>query len=372
MAHQNNFSRRRWMQFAGGAVAGTWWAHHAALGFGQPPALEPANQEPSGLNATPSGDQVPASGSEENSPPAPSSSGEPVLSTDVAPKYQEPQTVLWRFGVSVEPGRAQCEGVYATFTVPKDWPEQKVKIVDTAVSSFVTMHDTRDLNGMATQHILRMGRVPAGATAQMVVTAEVEKYKIHSQVPADSLVVPAKPDKDVKNYLSSSPYIDPRHSRIKRAITELTAEASTTDGWKLVEQIYDWVREKVAYREGTIKTAVQALEDGQGDCEELTSLFVAMCRAARVPARMVWVPGHCYPEFYLEDSAGKGYWFPCQAAGNREFGTMDEKRPILQKGDRFKVPEHKDVQRYVAEFCKIDAVRGTGKPNVSFIQEKAA
>ena len=65
----------------------------------------------------------------------------------------------------------------------------------------------------------------------------------------------------------------------------------------------------------------------------MSSLFVAICRADGIPARLVRVPGHCYPEFYLLDRDGKGRWFPCQAAGTRAFGGMPDPRPILQKGD---------------------------------------
>jgi hypothetical protein len=100
----------------------------------------------------------------------------------------------------------------------------------------------------------------------------------------------------------------------------------------------------------------------------MTSLFVALCRNARIPARMVWIPDHCYPEFYLEDGEGKGHWFPCQAAGTRQFGRMDEYRPVLQKGDRFKVPEKRQPQRYVAEFFKCDrTVKRDPRPE--FIRE---
>ncbi len=65
-------------------------------------------------------------------------------------------------------------------------------------------------------------------------------------------------------------------------------------------------------------------------------------------------PEHCYPEFYLEDANGFGHWYPCQVAGDRQFGEMKEYRPILQKGDRVKVPEQQGLQRYVAEHfeCK--------------------
>jgi hypothetical protein len=49
---------------------------------------------------------------------------------------------------------------------------------------------------------------------------------------------------------------------------------------------------------------------------------------------------------------------------------MQEYRPILQKGDRFKVPEQNGWQRYVAEFftCK-QRVIGPTPPNVVTIRD---
>jgi hypothetical protein len=113
---------------------------------------------------------------------------------------------------------------------------------------------------------------------------------------------------------------------------------------------------------------VAAVRDGTGDCEELTSLFIALCRVSKIPARTVWVPGHCYPEFFLEDRDGHGHWIPCQAAGTRAFGGIPEHRPVLQKGDNFEVPETRKPQRYVAEFLQTKSVSGA-PPKVKFIRE---
>ena len=93
-----------------------------------------------------------------------------------------------------------------------------------------------------------------------------------------------------------------------------------------------------------------------------------MCRNNGIPARAVWIPGHCYPEFYLENAAGQGFWFPCQAAGTRAFGAMPEYRPVLQKGDSFRIPGNPRPQRYVAESLK--AVKATANPVVKFIRER--
>jgi hypothetical protein len=141
------------------------------------------------------------------------------------------------------------------------------------------------------------------------------------------------------------------------------------EGWAKVEAIYDAVREKVEYRNGTLKGAARALTDGWGDCEELTCLFIACARINGIPARTVWVEGHCYPEFHLVDADGKGSWFPCQAAGARAFGGMPDQLPILQKGDSFRDPDRPGQPlRYVSEFCRGAALTGGGSPQVDWIR----
>jgi hypothetical protein len=95
-----------------------------------------------------------------------------------------------------------------------------------------------------------------------------------------------------------------------------------------------------------------------------------MCRAEGIPARTVWVEGHCYPEFYLVDAKGNGWWFPCQAAGTRAFGGMPDQLPILQKGDAFRDPDRPGKSlRYVSEFVRGSAVEGGGSPKVTWIRE---
>jgi hypothetical protein len=96
-----------------------------------------------------------------------------------------------------------------------------------------------------------------------------------------------------------------------------------------------------------------------------------MCRAQKVPARTVFLPGHCYAEFYLEDDEGQGHWFPCEVVGERQFGGIHDMRPILQKGDNFKNPEEsKERLRWLKE--DFHAAGRGASPQVKFVREPVA
>ncbi len=281
--------------------------------------------------------------------------------------YDSPQKQTWRIGLRLDTNGVACNNIVATFPIPMAWPEQAVRSVGQEIDDRVDRWSVRDLPGGARQIVLTMPRVLAGATPEVMLDLEVTRSRILGPQATYDLVIPSRPDSKLKVFLGTSPYIDSTDSRIRNAARDI-AEQGHANAWSHIEAIYDWVREKVEYVEGDIKAASQALRDGTGDCEELTSLFIAICRASKIPARMVWIPDHCYPEFYLEDAKEFGTWFPCQAAGTRQFGSMDEYRPVLQKGDRFKVPEKRQTVRYVAEFFQCVPV-GKRQPRPIFVRE---
>ncbi len=281
--------------------------------------------------------------------------------------FSAPQTQVWRTGLILTTP-VECRNVIATYPIPQDWPEQTVTLIGKNIDPLVSGWEIREIVGGAKQVALQMPVVPANSTVEMTMQFQIERTRIELSGSTDDLVIPKRGERRLRPYLGNSPYIDASNARIKKVSRDLAAEEIEGD-WRRVERIYDWVRENVKYVEGDLENASVALKNGKGDCEEMTSLFVALCRNAQVPARMVWIPGHCYPEFCLQDSDRNDHWFPCQAAGTRQFGRMDEYRPILQKGDRFKVEESKTPVRYVSEYFKCDR-KGKGKPAPKFIREQ--
>ncbi len=275
----------------------------------------------------------------------------------------------WKMGFSIRAVNANCAGIFATFPVPTDWPEQTAQIVEelSDVSPQVTKVQFRVLGGGVKQVLVTIPILRSGEEAHVYMTYDVTKRIVVAPEDVTMLKIPQRLPREFRRYLGKSPYIETTSPRIKVVAKKVVA--GKDGAWDKVEAIYDWVREHVEYKEGKLKGALAALKDGDGDCEELTSLFVAMCRANRIPARVVWIQGHCYPEFYLQDDQGDGQWYPCQAAGTRSFGGMFDKRLIIQKGDTFKVPEKKAPQRYVAEFLSAKSVRGSGGPQVTWVRK---
>lgn len=285
------------------------------------------------------------------------------------PKMGDSQTTCWRTGIIVKALGGACRGITGYSPIPTEWPEQQVKVIEEEISPEAKI-TYKMVDGGVKLMNLRIRQIPAGREVKALITVEIRRSTILPPDDTDQFVILEKNDlpRYVRMYLSPSPKIESRSPKIRKLAKEIGADEEKA--WKRVEAIYDWVRDHVKYENGPLKGALAALKDGTGDCEELSSLFIAICRAAGIPARTVWVPGHCYPEFYLSDKEGKGYWFPCQAAGTREFGGITETRPVLQKGDNFRPPHNKrDRQRYMAEYLTGTPMPGGGKPQVRFIRE---
>lgn len=280
-----------------------------------------------------------------------------------------------RIGMKIRAVGGPCVGIHATVPIPMDWPEQKVSIVAEEYSPAVKRLPNRDVDGTVQQMIVKIPQLKSGEEAVALVTLEVHRRSI---LPPDDTAAFSLPDRKkldlaLRKYLLPSPKIESTHKQIRDISKQIFTDNADKTAWEQVEAVYDWVRENVEYKNGPLKGALAALKDKDGDCEELTSLFIALCRAGNVPARTVWVPGHCYPEFYLVDRAGEGHWFPCQAAGSRAFGGIPEHRPILQKGDSFRdVDRPREKMRYLSEFLTGKAFRGGGQPSVRFIREDVA
>ena len=271
-----------------------------------------------------------------------------------------------RVGITVQAVGGTCNGIVGHTVIPIEWPEQQVKIVDEEITPNVRLRYV-PLGKSAKMMEIKVSTLRAGDEAKAIVTFEIRRSSILPPDDTDVYVLPdsKKMGRDIRMFLRPSPKIESTDRKIRTLAREIGADQEKA--WDRVEAICDWVRDTFEYKTGPIKGAIATLEDGVGDCEGMTSLFIAICRAADIPARTVWVDGHCYPEFYLVDAENQGHWFPCQAAGSRAFGGILELRTILSKGDNFRPPYNpREHQRYPA----VHFIGSGGKPRVKFIRKE--
>jgi transglutaminase-like putative cysteine protease len=112
----------------------------------------------------------------------------------------------------------------------------------------------------------------------------------------------------LEDFLIDEKYIEKDDPEIQQIANSL--EGRTEE--EIVKNIYDFVIAHLEYvKHGRLDFgAVKALREGKGDCSEYSDLFVALCRAKNIPARVVTgytlrfdseSPKHNWAEAYLQD-----------------------------------------------------------------------
>ena len=284
----------------------------------------------------------------------------------------EPRHSRYRVGARVTASRGACRNILVMVAVPFPCDQQQVEVAEEDISPSVASVEYRELQGGARQMLISIPALARDQQAHALVTFDVSTHVVLPPESTVGLAIPKRAPRQLKRFLGPSPHIEAKNREIRQLARDLARQQTgQADDWQKVEAIYDHVLETVTYVEGPDKSALATLRDGQADCQGRSALFIALCRASKIPARMVWVHGHCYPEFYLEDDQQQGFWFPCESAGNRAFGEMPLARTILQKGDRFIVPERpRERLRYASDFTIGLPAPGGGKPRVKYVREQ--
>lgn len=111
-----------------------------------------------------------------------------------------------------------------------------------------------------------------------------------------------------QNELAEEPLLQVNHREIVRLAVRIAGDSR--DPRVVAERINRWVHDSLAKEVTvTVPNALQVLRDRRGDCNEHTQLYVALARAAGIPARiatgLAYVNGkfyyHAWPEVWLRD-----------------------------------------------------------------------
>ena len=189
--------------------------------------------------------------------------------------------------------------------------------------------------------VFSVDNLPPFATRPIRIRAEINHYSFPRKTGDTNQTV----------YLQPEPYIESAHPDI----ADLASRLAEADPGQTAKKIYNWVSSRIRDSGYTKENfgALHALKTGRGDCTESMYLFIALCRANRIPARgiggylctgnSVLAPGdyHNWAEVYLD-----GTWVlaDCQkkvfAGQHREYIAMNivsrHAAPVMKGYPRFR------------------------------------
>lgn len=142
-------------------------------------------------------------------------------------------------------------------------------------------------------------------------------------VDARSLEAEARPN-DLESFLQAEPLIESDAPEIRdeaaRALEGVTGTRERAE--RLTRHVNGLLEKKPTI---SLPSAVEVLRTKVGDCNEHTALFVALARAAGIPARisvgLVAVRNafyyHAWPEVYIDEGPDRGLWLPVDPTFNQ-------------------------------------------------------
>jgi hypothetical protein len=277
--------------------------------------------------------------------------------------YLEPRPYQLRLGIELE-GTGNATQIKATTVAPVEHPEQKLEAV--GVDGVGCSAALRALTPEAGQLVLA---APGIAKGQKIAAAATYKLTLHKEYHAyvrERFPAAQKFSKESsKQYLYDSPGIQMRSKEVRELVKSVGGQIEHP--WDRAKAYHAWVWENIRVRIGSYTSVVEALRDRVGDCEERAAVFVALCRASGIPARLVWVPNHNWAEFYLNDEQGEGHWIAAHTSAYSWFGWTGAHELVLQKGDNIVVPEKKQELRLLADWMQWLGA----KPEVRYYAELA-
>jgi len=140
---------------------------------------------------------------------------------------------------------------------------------------------------------------------EMNIKAEMFEYDLSTAKAKQNKSLSKGPS--FESFLKNEKYIEKNDDRIRQVAKSI--EGSTD--LEMVEKIYNYVIDNMDYGQYNPEPigAAEALKQKKGDCTEYAQLFVALCRAKDIPARVVSgyitkfdvTPKHDWTEVYLKE-----------------------------------------------------------------------
>ena len=152
-------------------------------------------------------------------------------------------------------------------------------------------------------------------------------------------------------------YIDPNDPQIKSIAENVFDETKSNNSFIVAKEIFIWLKQNTVYQmhdtNNNPQPAIKTFQLGSGDCDDLSFLYISLCRSVDIPARFIngclidevngkiGATGHAWVEIFVGENIGEGGWIPVECSGggniktevNQNFGLEDVDHLRLFKDD---------------------------------------
>lgn len=150
-------------------------------------------------------------------------------------------------------------------------------------------------------------------------------------------------------------FIDPDHSGIKNTATNILNQADSSNAFAVAKEIFTWLKQNTNYQvSSSFQAASVTFQKQTGDCDDLSFLYISLCRAVNIPARFIRgfvveeengvanAVSHAWTEVFVGGNIGVDGWIPVECAGtadnveteiNQNFGIEDASHIRLFEDD---------------------------------------
>ena len=125
-------------------------------------------------------------------------------------------------------------------------------------------------------------------------------------------------------------FIDPNNSDIQNISTDIYNKTYSENSFIVAKELFIWLKQNTNYKIHLISNYVQPANETlgckTGDCDDLSFLYISLCRAVGIPARFIRgflideetaIP-HAWVEVFVGEEVGNDGWIPVECAGTSE------------------------------------------------------
>ncbi len=126
-------------------------------------------------------------------------------------------------------------------------------------------------------------------------------------------------------------FIDPANPEIVFIANSVLQNAQSNNSFVIAKALFSWLKQNIEYNthpdEKAVRSAAVTLENRQGDCDDLSFLYISLCRAVGIPARFirgfllteaptgtVSAVAHAWVEVFVGTSDSLSGWIPVECA----------------------------------------------------------